>query len=406
MPLQDLTPQLRTRLHRIEKTVGWFVSFAVLLLLAGFAFYLYSAAQRRGWFVTKLNYATGLNDATGLKAGDPIRLMGFNVGEITGIELNPPDSQRGATIFFSIREPYYGYIWWDSTIRVGSDFLGKRYLEVQKGKTGEASVYKDKDTGSLMMMNRPLAHEKFKDMVKEFRANPEASGESDEVVTGRVTTNLMALIKGHRPEYYVNAIEGRYNHTVNPAITNFYWVPAIEPPALSDQLAAVANAIEVALPNFLKLTNQVAGVLSNANLAVAQVHATLADTHPILTNLASITGHLREPNGSLGNWILPTNIASQLDLTLRGARETLQSAHTTLDDVDTNVTKLAADLDKTLNHLADLSSNLAWQVQINTNLVTDISTTIVHADDLIQGLKREWFLRSAFKKKKEKPKGP
>ena len=32
MALQDLTPQLRTRLSRMERAVGWFVLFAVLLL--------------------------------------------------------------------------------------------------------------------------------------------------------------------------------------------------------------------------------------------------------------------------------------------------------------------------------------------------------------------------------------
>src|SRR5271157_6512893 len=106
MPLQDLTPQLRTRLRRVEKIVGWFVAFAVLILLGGFSFYLYSTAQTRGWFVTKLNYATGLNDSSGFSLGDPIRLMGFNVGEITKIELNEPSAQRGVTIFFNIREPY------------------------------------------------------------------------------------------------------------------------------------------------------------------------------------------------------------------------------------------------------------------------------------------------------------
>jgi hypothetical protein len=56
-----------------------------------------------------------------------------------------------------------------------------------------------------------------------------------------------------------------------------------------------------------------------------------------------------------------------------------------------------------LQHLSDLTSNLAWQVSVNTNLVSEISTTIVHTDDLIQGLKREWFLRGAFKKKHSPP---
>jgi len=36
-------------------------------------------------------------------------------------------------------------------------------------------------------------------------------------------------------------------------------------------------------------------------------------------------------------------------------------------------------------------------VQVNTNLVKSVSDTIVHSDELIQGLKRHWLLRSAFK---------
>src|SRR5580765_7357512 len=36
VPVQDLTPQLRTRLSRVERAVGIFVSVATLLLLAGF----------------------------------------------------------------------------------------------------------------------------------------------------------------------------------------------------------------------------------------------------------------------------------------------------------------------------------------------------------------------------------
>jgi ABC-type transporter Mla subunit MlaD len=406
MPLQDLTPQLRLRLSRIEKNVGWFVACAVVILLAGFVFYLYSAARTRGWFVTKLNYATGLNDASGLIVGDPIRLMGFNVGEITKIELNPPAAQRGATIFFSIRDPYFGYIWWDSTVQVGSDFLGHRFLEVEKGKFGQPSVYTDTNTATLMIMNRHFARDKFLKMEKEFQALPENKGLTEEAVADRVTTNFMELVKSDRQLYYTNALKAKYNRAVNPDAWNFYWIPSIEPPSLSDQLASVAGSIQEGLPNILNLTNQLAAVLSNANLAVAQLNATLALTHPTLTNLAVITGHLRDPNGSLGNWLLPTNTAAQLDQTLRSARETLQAAHTTMDNTDTNITMLATDLDHTLGHLADLSSNLAWQVQINTNLVSDISSTIVHADGLIQGLKREWFLRSAFKKKKDKPAPP
>jgi hypothetical protein len=100
MPLQDLTPELRTRLSRVERRVGWFVILATGILLVGFAYYFYATAQSRGWFVTKINYATALNDAAGFKVGNLVKLMGFDVGEITQINLNSPELSHGLTIFF------------------------------------------------------------------------------------------------------------------------------------------------------------------------------------------------------------------------------------------------------------------------------------------------------------------
>ena len=85
MALQDLTPQLRTRLSRMERAVGWFVLLAAGLLIFGFVYYVYNTAERKGWFKTKAPYFTFIDRATGLKVGDPVRLMGFDVGEIKHI---------------------------------------------------------------------------------------------------------------------------------------------------------------------------------------------------------------------------------------------------------------------------------------------------------------------------------
>src|SRR5580698_4382715 len=140
MPLQDLTPELRTRLSRVERTVGWFVIVATIILLAGFAYYIYDTAQKRGWFLTKINYATALNDFSGFKIGDPVKIMGFPAGEITTFSLNAPEKPRGIKIFFSIKEPYYNYIWYDSVVSIKSDLLGDRYLEISKGQHGVPTV--------------------------------------------------------------------------------------------------------------------------------------------------------------------------------------------------------------------------------------------------------------------------
>jgi ABC-type transporter Mla subunit MlaD len=398
MPLQDLTPELRTRLHRVERTVGWFVTLAAVLMLAGFAYYIYATAKARGWFVTKLNYATGLDSAAGLSVSDPVLLMGFNVGEITQIRPNDPVKEHGVTIFFDIRDPYWGYIWYDSRVRVNSDFLGKRFLEVVKGQTGPPSAFTNA-AGQLLVMRTLAARDSFRKLLGQLTNDPASQSVPIETILSQATNQLTDLIQSHRGEYYTNALRAGFTRAVNTKIANYYYIPALEEPALSDRLAAVAISVQQALPSILGMTNQLAAVLSNANFAVSQINGTLADTRPTLTNLAFITGNLRDPNGSLGNWLLPTNLNVELNQTLRSARETLGAARETLDTTDTNLTKVATDLDDTLQHLSDLTSNLAWQVHVNTNLVSEISTTIVHADDLIQGLKREWFLRGAFKKK-------
>ncbi len=402
MPLQDLTPELRTRLRRVERTVGWFVTLAAVLLLAGFAYYIYATAEARGWFVTKLNYATGLDSAAGLSVSDPVTLMGFNVGEITEIKPNDPVKEHGVTIFFRIKDPYWGYIWYDSRVRVNSDFLGHRSLEVVKGQNGQPSAFTGPD-GKLMVMNSSLVYRQYKDMVKDLTALPANNGLPPSAVLDQVTNQLMELIKSKRDDYYTNAVHARFTGAVDSAARNYYYIPALDEPALSDRLASVATTIQMALPGILSMTNQLAAVLSNANFAVAQLNGTLAETRPTLANLSVITGNLRDPNGSLGNWLFPTNLMPQLNQTLESARETLGAARGTLDTTDTNLTKVATDLDETLQHLSDLTSNLAWQVHVNTNLVSDIATTIVHTDDLVQGLKREWFLRGAFKKKPAPP---
>src|SRR5512141_1328576 len=139
MALQDLTPQLRTRLSRMERAVGWFVMLALAALIFGFAYYVYNTAERKGWFLTKAPYYTFAKSATGLKPGDPVRLMGFDAGAITDIKPMPGDQfEYNVYIEFVLKDPNYGYIWTEgSRARIATaDFLGKRVLEVTKGTGG------------------------------------------------------------------------------------------------------------------------------------------------------------------------------------------------------------------------------------------------------------------------------
>ena len=402
MALQDLTPQLRTRLSRVERAVGWFIIIATVVLIAGFAYYLRQRSETNGWFDTKVRYCTGLNSATGLKVGDQVKLMGFNAGEITAIKPNDPsDVYYGVTVYFWIKASKeincFGYIWLDSRIRVDpSDFLGNRYLEIVKGHNGEPTA-RTSTNGEVTVLIHDVVRDEFKKITAEITAKDkkaEEDGKEDSeynphTVAMEATNALNAIIKEQPERFYTNYTKAKP-----------YWVPPLESPALTERLEALVSTVETALPNFLKLTNQVSGLLTNASGAAATAQATMINAQTVVSNLNVITANLRDPHGSLGEWLIPTNLHAQLDTTVSNANLTLISAHATLDSADTNLTMLAASLDQSLNNLANLTSNLNTQVAANTNLIKNISDAIVHTDGLVEGLKHHWLLRSAFKTKK------
>lgn len=400
MALQDLTPQLRTRLSRVERIVGLFVSIATLLLFSGFFYYLYHTAQKKGWFLNKAPYFVYLRSGAGFKIGDTVKLMGFEAGEITKITAAPPytydDKHKMVDVYveFLVHAPYYGYVWDDSVVKIRSaGLLSSRFLEITKG-------------GSSGTTNKLF--ETYKD---------EGGKISKVLIPGQKTyTNFLASTK--------------------------YQLESDEPPELSSQLDDVVKQVKAAIPTILNLTNQIAAVMSNvqsisssASTLTSNANQLVTSAQPIISNLTAITANLKEPHGSLGNWLIPTNLNHQIEQTLGSTRLTLTNVNTTLTNLtttvvtagstltnlsttltnvnvtlftankfvsntDTNLNALLDSVGHSLDNLANLTSNLNHQVQSNPQLVAEIGQAIVSANDLMQGLKRHWLLRSAFKTNK------
>lgn len=398
MALQDLTPQLRTRLSRVEHAVGIFVIVATLLLASGFGYYLYHAAKVRGWFDVKAPFYTYVDSAGGFKEGDKVKLMGRDAGEITVIKPMAPGSEEyfeGHLVYveFVVRSDSIGYIWNDSKVRVNAgDLLGGRYLEILHG--GWAG-YTNRD-GSKKVLKAAYKFE------------------------GPRIIELWADQHGAYTNY---AQHGRP-----------YYLPADESLALTKRAEQLLSRVETALPNILSLTNRVADLLATTTQTLTNLDARVAELkpvvsnanflvasfHPVSSNVHRITANLTNPAGSLGTWLLPTNLNTSVEQTLLSVRATLSDARTTFTNAnqmladarrvmqtsdqtiaraDTNLTTLALNLDRSLSNLANLTSNLNAQVEHNTNLLSEISAAIVHTDGLVQGLKQHWLLRSAFKEK-------
>jgi hypothetical protein len=359
--------------------VGIFVGLATLLMLAGFAYYLYHTAQNKGWFLTKAPYFTYVSSASGLKVGAPVTLMGFNVGEITRITAEEPGKDYNVYVEFIIKEPFYGYVWTDSRIKVlSADLLGNRYLEVTKGGSSGSSGLK----ATYNLKN------------------------------GRIT-EMWVDTGGH----YTNYVAGK----------TIYWLWSDDPPAITERLDKIVSTAEASLPVILSLTNQLYSAINNFMMLSSNLDASIVGMQPIVSNITTVSARLTGGPGALGDMLLPTNLNAELretfiaarqsltnlDATLAGARQTMSgadntlanasqtllSAKTAVTNTDARLELIVSNLNVSLVQLADITSNLNAQVQANTNLLSQISTAVVSADQLMQGLKKHWLLRSAFKEK-------
>src|SRR3954469_12402874 len=270
MPVQDLTPQLRTRLSRVERAVGIFVIIATLLLLAGLTFYIYSTAQRKGWLKTKFPYHIYLKSGEGIRENDDVMLMGFRAGRVTKVEPMAPFYWEGNVyVQFEILEPNDGYIYDDSVVKiVPKGFLGQRGLEViQGGLSGRTNLHPTFDVQRVK--NK---------IVKVNGVWDDQSGKY--------------LPLSEKPKGYGLKVD--------------------EGASVTERAEKLVAQVEAALPNILNLTNQLGATLSNVASLTARADTLLADARPIVTNAAAITENLKDPNGSLGRWVLTPQLNTQL----------------------------------------------------------------------------------------------
>ena len=399
MALQDLTPQLRTRLSRMERAVGWFVVLAVALLVGGFAYYMYNTAKRKGWFRTKAPFFTFTASANGLKPGDPVTLIGLPVGQITRMEPMPPqDFQYNMYVEFELNAPYFGYMWTEGSHAViaPASLLGSRTLEVTKGTNGyptyvfnplrNFAIVQAKnlpDWTNYVMAEEVMAVDGTNLLARPFEpltnliAIASAGYKSIDVLATNTRQKLMTGIWNDEEARYEPYKKG-----------DKYWLHAQETPAATEQLQGLLAQVQRALPGVFALTNQLATVLSNSANLTSNLNVVAITAQPAVSNLSSVLGGINHP-GALGELVVPPNLLTQL-------QTTLSTANASLTNANTNLTLLASNLNQSLENLASMTANLNEQVIANPTLVRGISDTIVHADQFVQGLKRFWMFRHLF----------
>lgn len=353
MALQDLTPELRTRMSRVERLVGLFVFVAALLIGVGFAYYLRETGRQRGWFVNKVPYYCYTRDATWLKAGDPVRLLGREIGRIIEVQTMPLDPWNMANnwnvfVRFHVREPDFGYILTDSKVRVvSSDFFGARHLEVTPG---------DPDVGFITVGQQPKWE--------------------DRTVRNHENTNEMILLRT-----VVKQRKGVWLQNVEEA------------PAMAERVEDIVKHLAEALPG---MTQQLGQVLTQAADAATNANLALVQLQPSLAHLQVLTERLSTEEGVIGRMMLTTNLQDQVGSTLMSMDSTLTNTTALIRTSEVQLQDLTRRIALTLDNVALVTSNLSAQVNANSLMLGEVSSLVVNADDMVQGLKRHWLLRSAF----------
>jgi ABC-type transporter Mla subunit MlaD len=346
-----------------------------------------------------VNYQTGVNNAAGLTVGSPVMLMGFNAGKITKITPNNPWDYYGVTVDFEVMQPNFGYVWTDSKVKVVSGILGDRAFEISKGVESWAVPTVIGETrANYRSLSKSAFAAAWSDATNAVIAaelgktgGAPISPERSEVLKQQARYNLQETAKSEasKTNLYVPWEEG-----------SVLWLDPVEARPVGERVEEIANTVEKALPNFLALTNQLTAILNNAASATAKLDGLLSDVRPaalnltraaeelprLAANVAQITENLTNGQGSLGEWILTSNLNAQIDQTFGGV-------HTVMGTANTNLLTL----NQSLENLSQITSNLAVQVHANTNLLSGVYHLVIDADQMVQGLKQHWFLRSAFK---------
>lgn len=353
--MQDLTPQIRTRLRRVEWLVLAFLIGTGLLVLLALGWWLKTTGDARGWFVLEVPYYTYLEDAGTIREGTPVKMMGFTIGKVDRVitaEDNGYNRSRKFNVFvhFLVREPFFGYIHTDSTSRLGGagiELLGGSWLELTRAEgLGVPTV---------------------------------------------LITNTTALVLNDRFGHAAPSTE-RTNQFLNyrpfRRRDNGYFITTETSISLMNNAEASAAILRNALPG---LTNQLAEILND-------IHGLVADLRPSLTKA-----------GGMGDLLIPTNLTSRLALTLddlHGLQERLApvmtNANQTLlvaQETSRDLKPLFSDVQGAVTNIQGLVTALQQQVT-STNLLGNVSRladkAALLADTTDTLMRRHWLFRSAF----------
>jgi len=334
---------MKFRIKYAQQVVGFFLLASVLALVAVLVFM--GANQR--WFARNYSFFSRFNSADGITVGMAIKLKGFEIGKVTGVELTYSNRVKVAVDIYS---DYISKIRPDSVLELSVSPLGigSGSMNLLPG----VNMLPAMEENSFLPSSDSTLGKAF--MTQGLVDKPQVN----DPVTSIITQVAPLLTDLHTTTDLVNRALGDYNGAVEGKANN-----------------QIAGLLTASRDTLAKVTQAVTTSAGNAD-------ALMTNLNSIASDVSRLTSQLQDPRGLIPKLLDP-----------QGSLKTL------LDDKNVlfnQITSILGQVNSTLVEVKGLTAYLNRSTPQISSLVEDARQTIKKTGDVMEGLSNNPILRGGI----------
>ncbi len=341
---------MRFQIRFVNQLVGIFVIGGVILAAGAIVL----LGTRQGWFEARHPFNTELESARGLTVGMPIEFRGFDVGRVTGYELN---AENTVDVDFVIFDRFVDIVTEGSLVEFSSNPLFGGSMVLHPGHDSAEQLA----AGSML---------------------PEWSSELGQSIRER------ELVRRSEPPDAIS----RLLHDINPVLNRVEAVLVSTDRILGTVDGTLTGDLDAgplaeAFEGSNRLIEEAGRRLAETESLLAETEALLASIRPMVEDASAFTAELRRPEGIIPRLIGP-----------HGSLATL------FDDDDrlfTQVEAMLISLNDTMEELNELTRYFGRQAPQLAGLLEEGRDALAVGQDVLIGLRNNPLLRRGIPERPE-----
>jgi phospholipid/cholesterol/gamma-HCH transport system substrate-binding protein len=239
------------------------------LAILGFLIFLMSGA--RGFFTSKTDIYTFLNDSEAVAEASPVTLNGITVGEVSKVQLSgSPQPNRFVKITLAVETKFLPAIPVDSQAEMAAaNLLGTKYINIKKGKSAQT-----------VQAGAEIASSESAELEDVFRQSSQTLGALQNVVN-----KLSDIID------QVQVGKGTIGKLfVDPALYNSLL-------GISDKFGSLASDLQTTLSSS---NNSVGKLLNDKGALYDDIHGIVTQANGVVTQINTAVDGINSGKGTLG----------------------------------------------------------------------------------------------------------